>query len=107
MMTGIEEEDQEMSQALLKKLYRFDDLISLDGRVIQQVLGEVDGTTLTTAMFQAPPEIVDAILGNLSKRARQSIEEELAFQSHVPESRVTAARESVTEVIARLDQENE
>jgi len=107
MMTGIEEEDQEMSQALLKKLYRFEDLTSLDARVIQQVLGEVDGTTLTTAMFQAPTEVVDAILGNLSKRARQSIEEELAFQSSVPEARVEAAREGVAEVIARLDQESE
>ncbi len=107
MMTGIEEEDQEMSQALLKKLYRFEDLTSLDARVIQQVLGEVDGTTLTTAMFQAPSEVVDTILGNLSKRARQSIEEELAFQSSVPESRVEAARDGVAEVIARLDQESE
>lgn len=107
MMTGIEEEDQSMSQALLKKLYRFDDLASLDSRVVQQVLGEVDGTTLTTAMFQAPTEVIDIILGNLSKRARQSIEEELAFQSHVPESRVEAARDGVAEIIARLDQENE
>lgn len=107
MMTGIEEEDQSMSQALLKKLYRFEDLVTLDSRVVQQVLGEIDGTTLTTAMFQAPTEVLDIILGNLSKRARQSIEEELAFQSHVPESRVEAARDSVTEVIARLDQENE
>jgi flagellar motor switch protein FliG len=107
MMTGIEEEDQEMSQALLKKLYRFEDLTSLDARVIQQVLGEVDGTTLTTAMFQAPTEVVDTILGNLSKRARQSIEEELSFQSSVPEARVEAARDSVAEVIARLDQESE
>lgn len=107
MMTGIEEEDQTMSQALLKKLYRFEDLVTLDSRVVQQVLGEIDGTTLTTAMFQAPTEVVDIILGNLSKRARQSIEEELAFQSHVPDARVEAARDSVTEVIARLDQENE
>jgi len=107
MMTGIEEEDQAMSQALLKKLYRFEDLMSLDSRIIQQVLGEVDGTTLTTAMFQAPTEVVDTIFGNLSKRARLSIEEELAFQSHVPESRVEAARDEVTEVIARLDQESE
>jgi flagellar motor switch protein FliG len=107
MMTGIEEEDQNMSQELLKKLYRFEDLMSLDSRIIQQVLGEVDGTTLTTAMFQAPTEVVDTILGNLSKRARLSIEEEMAFQSHVPESRVEAARDGVTEVIARLDQESE
>ncbi|MCA9063403.1 MAG: hypothetical protein KDA96_10100, partial [Planctomycetaceae bacterium] len=49
----------------------------------------------------------DAILCNLSRRARQTIEEELQFQSHVPESRVRQCREMIAEIIARIDQESE
>ena len=107
MMTAIEEEDEELSQALLKKMYRFDDLANLEGRMVQQVLGEIDGTTLTTALFQADEAVMDAILGNLSRRARQTIEEELQFQTHVPEARVTAAREAVAAVIAKVDSAGE
>ena len=107
MMSAIEEDDADLSQQITKKLYRFEDLISLDGRMIQQILGEIDGTTLTTALFKAEPEVLDAILSNLSRRARQTIEEELEFQTHVPESRVEAARESVAEVIGKVDQESE
>ncbi|APZ94120.1 FliG C-terminal domain-containing protein [Fuerstiella marisgermanici] len=107
MMAAIEEEDAELSAALLKKLYRFDDIAGLEPHIVQQILGEVDGTTLTTAMFQADQNVLDTILGNLSRRARGTIEEELQFQTRVPEAQVTAAREAVAEIIAKIDQEGE
>ncbi len=107
MLTAIEEQDADLNRALLKKMYRFDDMLALEPRTIQRILGEVDGATLTTALFNASEEIKEAILRNLSRRARQSIEEELQFQTHVPESRVQMARESIAEVIARVDQEME
>ncbi|MCA9049088.1 MAG: hypothetical protein KDA89_10200, partial [Planctomycetaceae bacterium] len=106
-MTTIEEEDADLSAALMKKLYRFEDIRNLESHLVQQVLGEIDGTTLTTAMFGAERELVDAILSNLSRRARQTIEEELQFMSRVPESKVTAARDTVAELIGKLDQEND
>lgn len=107
MMAAIEEEDADMMAALLKKLYRFEDIKDLDPSLIQQILGEIDGTTLTTAMYQADDELVETILGNLSRRARTTIEEELQFQSRLPDSKVRAAREAVAELIAKLDQEEE
>ncbi|MEZ6062788.1 MAG: FliG C-terminal domain-containing protein [Planctomycetaceae bacterium] len=107
MMTAIEEEDEELSQALMKRLYRFEDLVNLEQRTIQQILGEVDGNTLTTALFKADEDVLEAIMGNLSRRARQTIEEELEFQTQVPEARVIAAREAVAAVIAKVDSETE
>ncbi len=107
MMAAIEEEDAELMATLLKKLYRFEDIMDLEPSVVQQILGEVDGTTLTTAMYKADDQVVETILGNLSRRARATIEEELQFQGRLPDSKVTAARDSVAEVIAKLDQEEE
>ncbi len=107
MMTAIEEQDAELNKVLLKKMYRFDDIVTLDSRIIQRILGEIDGTTLTTAMFNAADEVKEAVLGNLSRRARQSIEEEMQFMTQVPDSRVQQARETVAEVIARIDREAE
>ncbi len=62
---------------------------------------------LTTALFGAEEAIVDAIMENLSRRARLTIEEELQFMTRVPESKVTSARETVAELIAKIDQEGE
>lgn len=107
MMEAIEDEDADLSTALMKRLYRFDDIVTLDPHAVQQVLGEIDGTTLTTALFGAEEEIVETIMGNLSRRARLTIEEELQFMTRVPESKVTSARETVAELITKIDQEGE
>ncbi len=107
MMEAIEEEDADLSTALMKRLYRFDDIVTLEPQAVQQVLGEIDGTTLTTALFGAEEGIVETIMDNLSRRARLTIEEELQFMTRVPESKVTSARETVAELIAKIDQEGE
>lgn len=107
MLAAIAEEDEELNKTLLKRMYRFEDLATLEPRMIQRILGEIDATTVTTALFGAAAEVREAILGNLSRRARQSIEEELNFQTHVAESRVTQAREAIAEAIAKIDQESE
>jgi flagellar motor switch protein FliG len=107
MLTAIEEENPELNKALLKRMYRFEDVTSLEPRTIQRIMGEIDGATLTLALYNTTADVREAILGNLSRRARQSIEEELSFQTHVPESRVNSARDTIAEVIARIDQESE
>lgn len=103
----IGKDDLETSKSLSRRLYRFEDLIEIDSGRIKQMLGEVDATVLATALFQAPEAITQAIMGNLSKRARQSLQEEMQFQSQVPEARLQQAREAIVDVIARLDMEQE
>jgi flagellar motor switch protein FliG len=107
MMEAIKQEDPDLSKALMRRLYRFDDIVDLDPKTVQQILAEIDGTTLTTAMFEADEKIVETIMENLSRRARLTIEEELQFMTRVPESKVTAARETVSELIAKIDEEGE
>ncbi|MBL8819060.1 MAG: hypothetical protein JNL58_23730 [Planctomyces sp.] len=107
MLSAIEEQDPELTKVLMKRMYRFEDILSLEPRTIQRILGEIDVATLTAALTNCTVELRDAVLGNLSRRARQSIEEELRFQTSLPESRVRQARDAIAEVIARIDQESE
>lgn len=107
MLAAIEEQDPELTKVLMKRMYRFEDILSLEPRTIQRILGEIDVATLTAALTNCTVELRDAVLGNLSRRARQSIEEELRFQTSLPESRVRQARDAIAEVIARIDQESE
>jgi flagellar motor switch protein FliG len=107
MLTAIEEQDAELSKVLLKKMYRFDDLAGLEARSIQRILGEIDGSTLTTALFGASEEVNAAVMANLSRRAREAMAEEMAFRTTVPEAKVREAREAIADIIARVDQENE
>jgi len=107
MLAAIEEQDPELAKSLLTRIYRFDDIAGLNKTVVQRVLGEVDSTNLTTALFGAASDVKDAIFSNLSKRARQTIEEEMQFMTNLPESRIQQAREAIAEVIARIDMESE
>jgi flagellar motor switch protein FliG len=107
MLAVIEEQDPDLAKSLLTRIYRFDDIASLGKTVVQRVLGEIDSTNLTTALFGAAPEVTEAIFSNLSKRARQTIEEEMQFMSNMTESRIQQARDSIAEIIAKIDMESE
>jgi len=107
MLAAIEEQDPDLAKLLLTRIYRFDDIAALGKSVVQRVLGEVDSTNLTTALFGASEPVKDAIFANLSKRARQTIEEEMQFMTNVPDSRIQQAREAIAETIARIDMESE
>lgn len=105
MLEAFNEQDEETAEQVLAHLYRFEDLLNADDRVIQQVLGEVDSTTLATSLFQADSALVDKILSNLSKRAGLTLKEELEFQSHVPTAVLQHSRTSVAKILAKVDQE--
>ena len=107
MLAVIEEQDPDLAKSLLTRIYRFDDIAALGKTVVQRVLGEIDSTNLTTALFGAPQEVTDAIFANLSKRARQTIEEEMQFMSNLTEARIQQARDSIAEIIAKIDMESE
>ena len=107
MLAVIEEQDPDLAKSLLTRIYRFEDIAALGKTVVQRVLGEIDSTNLTTALFGASQDVTDAIFANLSKRARQTIEEEMQFISNLTESRIQQARDSIAEIIAKIDMESE
>ena len=107
MLAAIEEQDPDLAKSLLTRIYRFDDIATLNKAVIQRVVGEIDSANLTTALFGAEESLKDAIFANLSKRARQTIEEEMQFMTNVSETRILQARDAIAEVIARIDMESE
>lgn len=107
MLAAIEEQDPDLAKSLLTKIYRFEDIAALSKMMMQRVLGEIDSTNLTTALYGAPQDVTEAVFSNLSKRARQTIEEEMQFMSGVQESRIMQARNSIAEIIARIDMESE
>lgn len=107
MLAVIEEQDPDLAKALLTRIYRFDDIAGLGKTVVQRILGEIDSNNLTTALFGAPQEVTNAVYANLSKRARQTIEEEMQFMTNVTQAKIQQARDSIAEVIAKIDMESE
>jgi flagellar motor switch protein FliG len=104
ILATMEEQDPVTAAAVKEYLYQFDDLLRIDDRSMQKVLGEIDSRSLGVALKGASEPIQQKILGNLSKRARETLAEEMEFLGNVPTAQIQQAQKMVVEIIQRLDQ---
>lgn len=107
MMSHLREKNEEEADELQKMLYLFEDIGNYGDRSIQKILAEVDKGQLVIALHSATSVLRDRVLGNLSKRAKESLIEELELLGKQPEEVVKEAQDSIAEVIANLDQADE
>jgi flagellar motor switch protein FliG len=104
LIERLTEENPELIEQVRSKLYVFDDLLRLDDRDVQKILGEVETDILIVALQKADPMLSKKLLGNLSKRARQTIEEEMEYKSGVAQEEIDEARQKLVDVIGKLDE---
>lgn len=107
VLEKIKSEDEDFVQEIKAMLYKWEDLKGLNGQSVQKLLTEVETNTLITALFEAEEEILNLIFSNVSKRARQTMEEEMQFQKNLKEEEVELARKQVVEVMMKLDESGE
>ncbi len=106
MLDALQAEDPEMADRVRGLLYEFEDLLRLESRSVQKLLGEFDIETLATALQKADPAIVEQVNSNLSRRARERLTEELELAS-ADDDAIEAARKQIAEAMGRLDQAGE
>ena len=85
-------------------MFTFDDILTLDDRVMQIVLREVDAATLAVALKGVRTELRDKVLGNVSERARENLLEEIELLGQVRLSAAEEGRAAVVSVIRRLEE---
>jgi flagellar motor switch protein FliG len=107
LMAKLQQSDEELTQNVKSKLYLFQDVLRLDDRDVQKILGEVETDGLIVALQRADQELCDKLLNNLSKRARESIMEEMQYKEGVSDEEIAEARTQLVAALARLDENGE
>ena len=107
LLTNIEERNPDLSQAIRKKMFTFEDLLSLDPPYIQRIMREIDMRDLTVALKKASEPLKRLMLSNISRRAAASVQEEMAFLGHVKVRDVEAAQFRIIDVVRKLEAEGE
>lgn len=107
LLKQVSEQDPEMAAAVRENLYEFSDILKMESRSLQKLLGQIEMKSLSVALKDAPQEIVEQVYKNLSKRAGETLKEEVAFLGSVPSSLVAQARKSIVEAIQVLAQAGE
>ncbi|MCA8922128.1 MAG: hypothetical protein KDD82_09985 [Planctomycetes bacterium] len=100
----LKERDPETAAAVEEQSFVFGDLTLLDSKALQQVLSQVEGRVLAMALKGADEEVTQALLSNLSKRAREGVLEEKELLGPQPLSAVQEAQQSMVGVIRDLVQ---
>jgi flagellar motor switch protein FliG len=107
VLAALEQSDAQTAAQVKDFLYSFDDLLLVEDRSMQKLLAEIDSKSLASALKGASDAIKDKVRNNLSKRARETLNEEMELVGSLAPSAIQQAQKAVVEVIQRLDQAGE
>lgn len=107
LLARLEERNAPLSAAIRKKLFSFEDLNRLQPADLQRVLREVDSANLAVAMKSASETLRGRIYAAISKRAAESLKEELEMLGSVRLKEVETAQDAIIQVVRRLEEEGQ
>jgi flagellar motor switch protein FliG len=107
ILEELEREDQDLVEEIRKRMFVFEDIITLDDQSIRRVLREIDFKDLAYALKGSSSEVTDRILKNLSKRAGEMLAEDIEMLGPVRLREVEEAQQKIVQVIRRLDEAGE
>ncbi len=107
VMERLRDMDEELADEVRALMFVFDDITTLDDRSIQRVLQDVAAPELTLALKGANADVNDAIMRNMSTRAKESLLEEIDLLGPVRRSDVDEARTKVIAAVRLLEEAGE
>lgn len=107
IMEALEEDDPELAEEIKKRMFVFEDIVTLDDRSIQRVLREVDSRELALALKAASEEVAARIYKNMSKRAADMMKEDIEYMGPVRLRDVEEAQQKIVSIIRKLEEAGE
>ncbi len=102
IMETLEIEEPELADEIRRKMFVFEDILTLDDRAIQRVLRDVDNSDLAMALKGSTEEVQNVILNNLSKRLAVMIKEDMDYMGPVRKKDVEEAQQKIVNIIRKL-----
>ncbi|MFN3191428.1 MAG: FliG C-terminal domain-containing protein [Aureliella sp.] len=104
MMEELNKKDSKLSDKVKKLLYRFEDLKRINDKDMQQLLANCRSETLVMALQKVDEDLLARVLGNMSKRAKEALQEEIEFAANAKQEEIDQGREEIVRVLAELDE---
>lgn len=105
ILDDIASEHEEISRAIQDKMFVFDDIIGIDDRGIQTLVGEIPSDLLIVALKGATNDLKEKFLNNVSKRQAEIMREDLETGAPVKLSAVEDAQRTIIQTVRRLADE--
>jgi flagellar motor switch protein FliG len=107
LLVSLEERNPELGAAIRQKMFTFEDLSLLDTAALQKILREVEMRDLAVALKTSSDVLKTALLSCLSKRAAETVNEEIGFMGPLKLRDIEAAQTRIIEVVRRLEGDGE
>jgi len=105
LLARLEERNAQLGAAIRKKMFSFEDLSRLVAADLQRVLREVDSANLAVSMKSASDPLKEKIYQSISKRAAESLRDEIGMLGPVRLKDVEVAQDAIIQVVRRLEEE--
>ena len=107
IINDLEKEKPDLAEKVRSNMFVFEDIITLDSASIQRILREVDSRDLALALKISSEDVANSIYQNLSKRAAQTLREDIEFMGPVRLVEAEEAQQKIVALIRKLDETNE
>ena len=107
ILATLEERNAELGQAIRQKMFTFEDIALLDSVSLQRVLREVDTRDLALALKRADEELKRKILNGMSRRAGETVKDEISMMASVKLREIEAAQLRIVDSVRKLEESGE
>ena len=104
---GLTERNAELADEIRKRMFVFEDIVTMDDRSIQRFVRDCDPRDLVLALKAANSEVSNKLFSNMSSRMAESIRDDLEITTNVRMKDVEDAQQRIVGVIRDLEERNE
>lgn len=99
----IEKRDPKLSEEIRKRLFVFEDITAVTDEGLRKALTGIDALEIALALKTAPFDVRNKVLGNLSQRVKDGVQEEIDAMGPKKLSDVEGAQQKLVDAIKQID----
>ena len=104
---GLSEHDRDLADEIRKRMFVFEDIITMDDRSVQRFVRDCDPRDLVLSLKASNSEVANKLFSNMSTRMAQSIRDDLEITTNVRMKDVEEAQQRIVGIIRGLEEKGE
>ncbi|WP_223700236.1 flagellar motor switch protein FliG [Sutcliffiella deserti] len=107
ILDALEIQDPELAEEIKKRMFVFEDIVTLDNMAIQRVIRDVENEDLMLALKVASEEVKDIVFKNMSKRMVETMKDDMEYMGPVRLKDVEESQSRIVGIIRKLEEAGE
>lgn len=107
ILDSLEIQDPELAEEIKKRMFVFEDIVTLDNMAIQRVIRDVENEDLMLALKVASEEVKDIVFKNMSKRMVETMKDDMEYMGPVRLKDVEESQSRIVGIIRKLEEAGE